>query len=399
MTYIFTIDGVDGAGKSTVSKAIQKRLEHFGIQTTIISPPFYDTPTGTIVTDYLQKGYGDITDRWVASQLYSFDRNMWMKENFSKVFGATKVATSSIEEDGKRGRTFNGIMFTDKPDRVIIYNRNWISNMLYQTTLEVQTSDDEGSLCPYIMNIPCDGANLFTMKQCFDLLNGNMHEVPEKMVELYRESEMIRMNVFMAATIYRTTLVNRMIHHLFSMEIEPWRAMPNAHQNIREQHGMYSLFYPINFIRNAAEVCNIVLTPDADSYRIIYQNMRQRYGGDLSKMDRNERSELYMGSVIENIKWINLYWDMICANSTFSQETNKIYRTLSREYTHFVSDEELTPTPLGEDEKRAFSYHIVKTTENHIQKSKEEMADEVWSIMRPHLQPLLARMERVDEDA
>ena len=162
---------------------------------------------------------------------------------------------------------------------------------------------------------------------------------------------------------------------------------------------MYSLFYPINFIRNAAEVCNIVLTPDADSYRIIYQNMRQRYGGDLSKMDRNERSELYMGSVIENIKWINLYWDMICANSTFSQETNKIYRTLSREYTHFVPDDELTPTPLNKDEKRAFSYHIVKTTDNHIQKSKEEMADEVWSIMRPHLQPLLAKMERVDEDA
>ena len=53
---ILTIDGPDGSGKATVSALVNQFFFNMGIQSMVISPPFYDSKAGSIIKDYLLNG-------------------------------------------------------------------------------------------------------------------------------------------------------------------------------------------------------------------------------------------------------------------------------------------------------------------------------------------------------
>ena len=69
MYSIIGIDGIDGSGKSTVTQFVKERLIMMGYKVITIEPPFYDTVSGSLVTDYLRNGYGDIRDRYICTSL------------------------------------------------------------------------------------------------------------------------------------------------------------------------------------------------------------------------------------------------------------------------------------------------------------------------------------------
>ena len=193
---IITIDGVDGSGKNTVSSKIQENLESKGYDVIRISPPFYDTPTGKIVSDYLHDQYGGINDRWMISQLYSYDRNMWMKDHFDLF------------------TTPDYRYYSNNPKRVFLYNRNWISNLLYQTTLSFQTDMFRDNIFdPYIAAIHIGGSTFFfNLKMAGQWYYGDFSE-PFK--PYFDEKTISKMALWSLMTLNRLDRMTHMVHNLY----------------------------------------------------------------------------------------------------------------------------------------------------------------------------------------
>ena len=76
MGYIIVIEGTDGCGKQTQSKALYQRLERLGLNVKIQSFPNYDSPSAAPVKMYLGGEFGSDTsmDAYQASALYAVDR-------------------------------------------------------------------------------------------------------------------------------------------------------------------------------------------------------------------------------------------------------------------------------------------------------------------------------------
>lgn len=319
MYSIITIDGVDGVGKTTVSSYIKTFLENRGFDVEVISPPFYESHMGKIVKDYLQTGFGDIHDRLVASQLYAMDRNLWMKENFHKFLSRE-----------------NSKFFDTKSKKVFLYNRNWISNLFYQTTVDYQSDEDRER-----MDFPRT-----MVSDLFCLRMSELRKIftSEKNPDI-QEDKLIALK---ALYLYdRAADANRMIRNLYDMEIAPWYAIQDLS------------FKWVDFVTAASNVINLVLTPDAEAYQILYTNLMKRYQGDSSKMDRNERNQTYMVSVIENIHWLKMYWNLVTGETLEGIHQLEIDMSVipnfSRSYSNII--------PLNERVCRAFQYDIIHTNQ------------------------------------
>ena len=92
MGKIITIEGTDCSGKETQAKLLIKRLMSLGYKATMLSMPFYDSPTGKIIAGpYLAKfGEGFFPEGavnvspYVASLYYTADR-AYNKERLLKI--------------------------------------------------------------------------------------------------------------------------------------------------------------------------------------------------------------------------------------------------------------------------------------------------------------------------
>lgn len=102
---IVSIDGIDGSGKETTSRLVHEMLEERGYRVKVISPPFYDEPSGAAIKDVLTCGNVAFPTRRMVSSLYEVDRNIYM----------AKHAKELIDYD------------------ILLYNRSWLSNLFYQT--------------------------------------------------------------------------------------------------------------------------------------------------------------------------------------------------------------------------------------------------------------------------
>lgn len=74
---LVVIDGIDGSGKATQTKFLDKRLKKEGYKVRSIDfPRYYDNFFGALIGDYLSGKFGDFiqTDPRVASVLYAADR-------------------------------------------------------------------------------------------------------------------------------------------------------------------------------------------------------------------------------------------------------------------------------------------------------------------------------------
>ena len=359
MYSIITIDGVDGSGKNTVSGEIQKILEDRGYEVIRISPPFYDTPTGAIVSDYLHDRYGGVNDRWMISQLYSYDRNMWMRDNFH-------LFTTS-----------NYRYFNSDSKRIFLYNRNWISNLLYQTTLELQTDGTRDTIFdPYIAAINNAGSTFFfNLKMAGRWYYGDFAD-PFK--SFFSKRTISKTALHSLMTLNRLDRMIHMIHNLYGMEIAPWKSINRVVDDDK-----WSDMFPVDFVQAADHVINVVLTPYNRGLHVIYDNMGKRYGGDSSKLDLNEKSEVYMASVIENIHWINRVWNM-------SPEILKRHQNLVNRFFREPDARvfETNIIPLKDTEKRAFQYDIIHTTDfdTNEQLSVNEVVDKVMHKINVSLQ-------------
>ena len=366
MYKIISIDGTDGSGKATIMQKVKDKLTSMGYRVVTIEPPFYESKTGQLIKEYLTTGYGDITNRWVVSQMYSFDRNMWMKENFHLF----------LEENTKEtGANEGNPCFTRDPNLVFLYNRNWLSNLLYQTTIDLQSESDEKMLDPFFIQIP--DSNGSSMRHCYNLKG--LYDLLAQMKGLDPQSNMSiyhRDVAMWAAWLRRAHIAVDMMHQLYRMEIEPWRAsMPDLY----DQRRPYD--YPVDFIMAADRVINIVLLPHKEDLDVIYGNMMKRYEGDSTKMDRNEKSHQYMAAVIENIEWLHDNWEFFTEDHDRNQKAVRFISSFTEMAKTPIS--EVNIIPLRKREQRAFQFHPIYTTQDGVQHSIDEVLADVWKSLNP----------------
>lgn len=291
---IITIDGIDGIGKATASKLLKARLEAKGYKVGAIAPPFYETNTGKDIKDYLMNGYGDISDRRVCSAMYGQDRNMFYRQHFNEYFGVNS------EYD------------------IVMYDRSWLSNLFYQTTLGLQHHDDIRNFVHHTPGGTPDFALYETcltrykdftsdadmIPKCQSLTLGEMrdgleHWVMPKLVE--------RIALKALYTDQRVMMVRDHIQFIYNLEILPWIGMRNMGPDDK-----YRKICDIPFTA-ATPICNLVLVPSLKDggLQFIKNNLMKRYAGNKELLDRNESSMSYLEEVVENIMWIHEHWDFI----------------------------------------------------------------------------------------
>ena len=342
---IICIDGVDGSGKKTVSNIVAQKLTNRGFRVARISPPFYDTKSGELVAEYLTQGYGDIRDRKLASLIYSVDRNIYFKNHFNEIFKCGQFD-------------------------FVLYDRNWLSNLFFQTTLHLQTEDDETLFKHPIsasdISIDCARFNTRYDEKSY-LSLADMHDILITGVEhdeTYLEA---------LACIYkhqRRMMIRDHINFILSVEILPWK--------LTNDYGENEAFTKL------CDICNIVLTPQMEiGSCVLHDNMMKRYDGDLSKFDRNERSKVYLDSVIENIHWIHA-----SMNDIFN-EPLLVYNKLPIRTQLYLAARTAKLKPVFASEDRAtyflgnqsaFNYDIIHTTSDvdKKQRSIDDIVGDVW---------------------
>lgn len=104
------VDGIDGSGKATQVKLLEKRLKKEGLKVkTIDFPRYYNNFFGKLIGEYLSGVYGDFTqvDPRVGSVLYAADRfesskqiEDWLKDGFI-VIADRYVSANQIHQGGK----------------------------------------------------------------------------------------------------------------------------------------------------------------------------------------------------------------------------------------------------------------------------------------------------------
>lgn len=321
---ILTIDGPDGSGKATVSALVNQFFFNMGIQSMVISPPFYDSKAGSIVKDYLMNGPKCIQSRKLISDLYAFDRNMWYMEHFDDVFR------------------------TASRPKVVIFNRSWISNLLYQTTIRPAGESDvfeelTGAFYVYKRTEKNDQLVPWYVAFTFDDVY-HMLQHPE--------NDLAFSNAFPALQyafdVHRIHMIQDMIKHIYDTEILPWKI-----------NGI-----PFIGNRDGITICNIILNPGLANIDILRSNMDTRYQNDDSKKDRNENRD-FLWYVIENIGYIDGHMHEIFAPSananvhTFDLiPTDPTVPCFDDAFYKMATE----PSGMTADIERAFTFHVMPTT-------------------------------------
>ena len=107
---LIVVDGIDGSGKATQVKLLEKRLRKDGVKVkTIDFPRYYSNFFGKLLGEYLSGIYGDFiqVDPRIASILFAADRfesgkqiQDWLKQGFTVL--ADRYATANqIHQGGK----------------------------------------------------------------------------------------------------------------------------------------------------------------------------------------------------------------------------------------------------------------------------------------------------------
>lgn len=372
MYSIIGIDGIDGSGKSTVTQFVKERLIMMGYKVITIEPPFYDTVSGSLVTDYLRNGYGDIRDRYIASMYYSFDRNMWMRDHFTETF---------IDPD-------NWMRYRNDSNLIILYTRNWLSNIFFQTTPIAQSAQDDIKVMGhyYTMIENDEGTTIgLSLPVMYDILqeikiNGGRSD--RYKISNFRTIRRIQ-------TLYRVArayMVRSMIMDVYTMEIRPWHAyLPKEVSEARGTDPMMEF----DIIDAADSVCNIVLAPHIakNSVDILRNNLMKRYNGDDTKMDRNEANREYMASVLENIHWINKHFGRILGKERLFNQNLPFNRYLvdSNEFTQngaLPGCGNLEPVL-----EKGFQYYILHTTDKETgeQLNIDRILDTIMGMLQLHI--------------
>lgn len=87
MGKLIVIDGLDGSGKNTQTKALLKRLEGQGIPAKMVSFPDYDSSSSALVKLYLNGDFGtdpESVNCYAASSFYAVDRFASFRLNWQK---------------------------------------------------------------------------------------------------------------------------------------------------------------------------------------------------------------------------------------------------------------------------------------------------------------------------
>lgn len=353
---ILTISGTDGSGKGTVANIVSNKLHKLGQSSYIISPPFYNTPIGGEVGNYLKTGYGCWKDRRLSSAMYALDRNWWMRENFHNIF--------------------IGFAYD-----VAIYNRNWIDSVLYQTTMIGPTEQDTATIRDIARRFYIDGnfttharANMNMLHMVFDNEELPPHSIYTDTAALIRDLPPVYREELKQFYFYnRIAMVQEHMNFLWNLEVEPYHMMPT------------DILPPDDFagtvpFTTALPICNVVLIPERKyAGKIIRDNLLQRYGGDESKLDRNEVNVDYQESVIENIEWIHRHYNLITHEGNLHPILDASWRRVD-----MVNKGQMRK--LSADIHRAFEYHIVYITDvGGNLRDPEDIASEVLKLARPTL--------------
>ncbi|KKQ98969.1 MAG: Thymidylate kinase [Parcubacteria group bacterium GW2011_GWF2_40_69] len=107
---LIVIDGIDGSGKATQVRLLEKKLNEEKIKVkTIDFPRYYDNFFGKLIGEYLSGQYGDFiqTDPRVASVLYAADRfesskqiQKWLHDGYM-VIADRYASANQIHQGGK----------------------------------------------------------------------------------------------------------------------------------------------------------------------------------------------------------------------------------------------------------------------------------------------------------
>lgn len=327
---IICIDGLDGSGKKTISEMLRRYIQsehHKSVY--IFDPPFYLTPTGKIVQDYLYNGYGEIRDRILASLLYTVDRTMHLKAHFQHM----------MEHD------------------YIIMNRSMLSNLFFNTSLRSQSQEDDWGMdhCPntvdgiplgiahsryHVTLDPNEEPSIMQLNDIHNWLKITNRDNPahEPLREIYHY--------------IRTMLIRDHANLLYELEVRPWWV--HNPDNVDEDYLPF------------ANVMNFVLLP-MDSIGFCIQNVSHRREEDGSGNDRNERSSSFLSSVRENIMYISYNFETIFGSNKFAYwGSGRVWRMIDQ-FCNFKDppipyrEIPMTPVQFTYPEK-AFRFQTVYTT-------------------------------------
>jgi len=127
---LIVIEGTDCSGKETQSKLLEKNLNEIGIDTKVVSFPFYDSPTGRIIgACYL--GKQEMCDKYLKNEVG------WFKEGASNV--DPMVASLYYVADRKYNIDVINKMLDDGIS--VILDRYVYSNMAHQACKKVDESE------------------------------------------------------------------------------------------------------------------------------------------------------------------------------------------------------------------------------------------------------------------
>lgn len=352
---LLCIDGTDGSGKATTVAAIKKVLEERGERLTVVDPPFYEENSGKMVTEYLTGGYGDWRDRSISSMLYSVDRNMFYRTHFDEIFKSGKYDT-------------------------VLYDRNWLSNIFFQTTLVAHDLETTRRL--YDTGAEYDVANMergterapikvpmsiirdtLTKYRPYDGEYVSIVSYPETLKQyadeigkIYQLPIEVQNDILYRYMKSRGEMVLETIRNVARMEI-------SCYSEDRLPLGSY--FRPCgtpfpktpNFVFDAPKVVNIALIPHyKNASKIIGRNLKKRYHGDIADADKNESNTIYQQAVIENIEWIHRY-------GSYIYDTNQYHSGYLAQL------------------KKAFGFHIVYVdTDDGMMKTTDELVAKILEI-------------------
>jgi dTMP kinase len=166
---LIVLDGIDGSGKSTQLKLLERELElnNYKIQT--IHFPQHGSRSAAMVDDYLAGKFGQINP-YAASAFYAIDRfeagpriREWLKEG--KVVLCDRYVTANVAHQGGK--------IPDHMERLKFFK--WLDNLEY-TVFGIPKPD-----LNIILNLPADvSAKLLKMRTEDQGHIDNMHEPDKK---------------------------------------------------------------------------------------------------------------------------------------------------------------------------------------------------------------------------
>lgn len=163
------LDGIDGSGKSTQLKLLEKELRVNGYDTQTIHFPQHGSPSASMVDSYLAGKYGQVNP-YAASVFYAVDRfeagpriRQWLKEG-KLVLSDRYVTANAAHQGGK---------ISDNMDRLKFFK--WLDNLEY-AVFGIPRPD-----LNIILNVPVEAAvKLLKMRTEDAGHTDKMHETDKK---------------------------------------------------------------------------------------------------------------------------------------------------------------------------------------------------------------------------